>query len=782
MVGSLPNSNSKEVEKEDLFNPSLSVVGIEDFSLSFADSFLDFEYIKDWIDENPQSCKGMEKDLGGNPIGFSLENNAFEVFDEIPELGSAGIGEKIEVGKGLVGEEGGKLGSLGREKVELVGGEKGSEMGCQMFSDKIKVEEGIQGDEGVKMGGLRCLIEEEMGKVSLDGESNGLVSVRGEKVVGGDVRSVEAFNVVDSGTESGVVVGIETEDTNGEKSGNNGSDRDESDSDSDSESGDDSDTDSDSESDSESESSSSSSSSSSSDDDGEEEGKKAKGGNGGKGRKREDMEMEEGEIVASEPEEMVAWTDDEYDGDDSTDRAATMGPARSKNELTVLPPVPPVNVTLQPHHEIQPVGAVLSVLGAQVIVEGVEKHNPLNEGSVLWITKSMSPLGLVDEIFGPVKNPYYIVRFNSESEVPAGIQPGSSISFVPEFANHVLNDKSLYAKGYDASGANDEELGGEEEFSDDEKEAEYRKMLKNKKRGTSDDKVGNKKKDEKRLGNWSRNSKRGFTLNLHLPAARAELQVDHSRHHVPPIVVPPHQGNQLHSSSLGQGLPYQPGLAFPFAPPASNSGLSAGVPMDQGKESSSTRLGQALAYQPGLSPPFAQLALTCGFGETSGGANAIPFQQPQSMGLPQLPINGMHWVQQINQLYQMPNRLPFQQQINAIPNLPSNLVLSGSQSGFGAEPAMVPWPASLGQNTFSSPPFGMGIPAQQSSLPINVGEQAASSNISETGHNIGSRQHASFSGELDPSQRFSYGGGDGRKPHRRGGGRFRGGRGRQHRG
>lgn len=423
------------------------------------------------------------------------------------------------------------------------------------------------------------------------------------------------------------------------------------------------------------------------------------------------------------------------------------------------------------------------VLGAQVIVEGVEKHNPLNEGSILWITDSRSPLGLVDEIFGPVRNPYYIVRYNSESEVPAGIQPGSSVAFVPEFANHVLNDKSLYTKGYDASGANDEELLEEDEFSDDEKEAEHRKMLKNKKRGTNDEKVGNKKKDEKRSGNWSRNSKCDSTFNRHIPMERAKLQVDQSGLHVPPSVAPLHQGNQLPSPGLGQGLHSQPGLARPLAQLASNSGLSAtGAPLVHGNESCSLGLGQTLAYQPGLASPFAQLTLNSGFGASSSGTNAIPFQLPQCVGLPQLPTNSMHWVQQINQLYQMPsqNRFPVQQQINAAPILPSNLVFSGSQSGFGKEPALLSWPASLGQNTFSSPPFGVATPGQQASLPINVREQSAPSNISETSHNDGSRQHTSFSGELDTFQRFSYGGG--RKANSRGGGRFRGGRGRQHRG
>ncbi|KAF5199778.1 nuclear assembly factor, partial [Thalictrum thalictroides] len=144
-----------------------------------------------------------------------------------------------------------------------------------------------------------------------------------------------------------------------------------------------------------------------------------------------------------------------------------------------LSPVPPVDVTLdswnEPHHQTLPVGIILSIMDAKVVVEGVEKHNPLNEGSNLWITETRSPLGVVDDIFGPVKNPFYIVRYNSDQEVPAGICHGTPVSFVADFAEHVVNDNNLYKKGYDVSGENDKEISKEVEFSDDEKEAEYKR-------------------------------------------------------------------------------------------------------------------------------------------------------------------------------------------------------------------------------------------------------------------------------------------------------------------
>lgn len=41
--------------------------------------------------------------------------------------------------------------------------------------------------------------------------------------------------------------------------------------------------------------------------------------------------------------------------------------------LQVLPPVPPVNVTLQPHHQTQPVGVILSV----------RSHHPITKDQLM---------------------------------------------------------------------------------------------------------------------------------------------------------------------------------------------------------------------------------------------------------------------------------------------------------------------------------------------------------------------------------------------------------------
>ncbi|KAJ6801895.1 H/ACA ribonucleoprotein complex non-core subunit NAF1-like [Iris pallida] len=190
---------------------------------------------------------------------------------------------------------------------------------------------------------------------------------------------------------------------------------------------------------------------------------------------------EEGVIKGSETEETLFISDD--DDEEEGGPPVQKGPIRSKHELEDLPPVRSVEVSLEPHQQTIPLGVISSIFGSRVIIEGSEKHSALNEGSIIWITESRSPLGIVDEIFGPVKSPYYVIRYNSDEEVPTGISVGSAVSFVPEFAESVLNNKDLHKKGYDASGDNDEELSNEE-FSDDEKEAEYRKSLREQKRAT----------------------------------------------------------------------------------------------------------------------------------------------------------------------------------------------------------------------------------------------------------------------------------------------------------
>nr|CAN75706.1 hypothetical protein VITISV_031419 [Vitis vinifera] len=588
------------------------------------------------------------------------------------------------------------------------------------------------GGESMKFGNLGSLIEEEMGKVSLVGLEKD--SVR----VGGD------------GMESGHLVNnsdtLKTDDLV--------RDGDESESSSESES-------------STSSSSSSSSSRSGDDDDDpaeeeeekEEKEEKEEGGEEEKEVMGVEGEVEEGEIrddyghhdddleedddddeeeEEEEEEEMIAGSD--YDGEDDSCGNVKGGAIKSKNEIEALPPVPPLDVTLQPHHQTLPVGVVSSIIGAKVIVEGAEKHKPLTEGSILWITESRSPLGLIDEIFGPVKNPYYVVRYNSDSEVPAGINEGTFISFVPQFANHILNERNLYKKGYDASGENDEEVS-DVEFSDDEEEAEHKRTLKMIKRGTNDQKPGNKKNKRKKVKNRDGAWKNG----QHSTAAdqffddKHSKTPDHDQHHTPQVAA---------SSPFGVGQFFAGG---------------------------------------GLVPPYPQMAQVAGFIPPPSGiwaSGIMPCQQQQNTVFPNsFPRDTLPWPPQNHHPHPfqmpMPNGMLFQQQFDPGHAAFPNAVLSSGQANFFMRPTYPPWPGLGAQSGLNQAAFGMGLQGQHARPIISAGEQGALSSGLPMGQSCDVQPPAVTQGKIQASQQFNQRAsfGRGKKPFHRGGGRFAGGRG-----
>ncbi|XP_024184902.1 H/ACA ribonucleoprotein complex non-core subunit NAF1 [Rosa chinensis] len=508
MVGFTPEVDLDQASKLKLSKDPPDAVDPRPIDLSFVDSLLDFDSIETWFRDFP------------NP--------------DMAEAGTTTVvkSEPIDC----------EPGSVVKVKSEVGGG-------GQIVNGSEPIDCGLGGVVNVKSEvseNLRSSIEEELGKVSLVGGNEESLVLDSGNGVGEDLET----------KIEGVEGGIESESS---------------------------------ESESESSSAASSSSSSSSSDEDEEEREsddmdEEKDGEGNvkaeveKEGNEEACELEEGEISGAEQigdgsgdeddEEgaEVAWSDVDIFDEGDEEEEAIKGPIRSKNELEELPPVPSVNVTLEPHHQMLPVGVVLSVVGTKVIVEGVEKHNPLNEGSILWITESRSPLGLVDEIFGPVINPYYMVRYNTESEIPAGIEVGTPISFVQEFADHVLNNKDLYRKGYDASGANDEEVSDEAEFSDDEKEAEYKRLQKMTKRGMNDQNAGSKKNNRKRgknkMGPW----KNGQSSPQQTPP---------NQHHEHPSSAAPARRYGPSSSAVSQGLVSGRGSVRPFPGATQATGMNA---------------------------------------------------------------------------------------------------------------------------------------------------------------------------------------------------------------
>lgn len=401
----------------------------------------------------------------------------------------------------------------------------------------------------------------------------------------------------------------------------------------------------------------------------------------------------------------------------------------------------------------------------------MEKHNLLSEGSILWITEKRSPLGIVDKICAPVKNPYYIVRYNSKNEVPAGIQQGTLISFVSEFVNHVLNNGNLHKKRYDASVENDEELSDEAELADNEKEAECKRMQKVSKRVP----------------------KAQIVENMKVTKTKAKRKADQ------------HLSATQPNKRLGQ-VPSNQSQHFP---PSS---------LDPGNCSNSLHLFQAFSGGPGFVPMFPQVTQVPNLVAPSSGfwMNRFPFQPPHSMGFPNASThnNILQFQQNLaQQHYQMLffNRMPLQQQFSTGQMFPSNFVLPGGQPSFGAGATFTPmtpmmmgqynfgqFDAATTQNNFSRSQAAIYMQGQnainfsQAQAPVEMQGQHFPAFIS-TGHqgilltgcqseqNSNSQPLSNTAASTGDSQDLSNSVGVGlaSNSHRKGGEQFGGGRGRQ---
>ncbi|KAK9152615.1 hypothetical protein Sjap_000095 [Stephania japonica] len=572
--------------------------------------------------------------------------------------------------------------------------------------------------EGGNVGGGS--IEDEMGKVSLVAGCDKLGESRmdGIGVQSECLRELESVETGEgmSVARSGVGV-VAAEAMAGVGNGSREKDSDSSDSESESDSS------------SSSPLSAASSSSSSSDDEDEES---------------ENDEIEEGEI--KDIVEMIGGSDEDDEGEPK-------GPIRSKNETEVLPPVPRVDVTLQPQHQTLPVGVILTIMGTKVIVEGSEKHNPLNEGSILWITESRLPLGLVDEIFGPVKNPYYVVRYNSDQEVPPGIHEGTAVSFVSEFAVHVINDKNIYQKGYDASGENDEELGDNVEFSDDEKEAEYRKAQKMAKKCSNNKKLGNQEfveiKKFRGKGEFEKKNQPrappSMKATVQLPnGTNTHAQPTANQH--PSVLAQPSPPNQQMGSSIISSMVQLRNVPNPLqmqTPTSSFSSVST-LPFAQ------VQTGSCSSAPLNLLP----------FNGMWTNGMPIPPQLQMPMPFPNLvPMNLMPYQQQNYQFPQpFSNSLPIQQPFELGQGILPNVCFPYMQPNFPQGPP-ASWP-------------GIAFDQSQPQAVVERSQHGVSSNGPVDQSNE-IQQSLNVQGNLSDDHQFSIGSnsgrGRGRRPNNRGG-------------
>ena len=118
------------------------------------------------------------------------------------------------------------------------------------------------------------------------------------------------------------------------------------------------------------------------------------------------------------------------------------GPPKVKGELlpSDLPPIEDLHITV-PEYECLEVGTVSSIVDQMVVVKSKPNTAALDLDSILFLDKGQKPLGKVFDVIGPVMQPFYCVRFNSNDHIrEKNIEIGNPIFFAPrtEHTNFVF--------------------------------------------------------------------------------------------------------------------------------------------------------------------------------------------------------------------------------------------------------------------------------------------------------------------------------------------------------
>ncbi|XP_053392452.1 H/ACA ribonucleoprotein complex non-core subunit NAF1-like [Mercenaria mercenaria] len=162
---------------------------------------------------------------------------------------------------------------------------------------------------------------------------------------------------------------------------------------------------------------------------------------------------------------------------------------RTKGELQPedLPPLEELTITVDDTVVMVEVGNIKSIVGILVVIQSNENVPPLDDETILFV-EGHKVLGQVFEVFGPVKTPWYSVRFNEASNIEAkGLKEGMPVFCAPRedsFTKFVFVDSLKRVKGSDASWEDNNEPPEKHlDYSDDESERRAKAKRRNKKFG-----------------------------------------------------------------------------------------------------------------------------------------------------------------------------------------------------------------------------------------------------------------------------------------------------------
>ncbi|XP_044740125.1 H/ACA ribonucleoprotein complex non-core subunit NAF1 [Chrysoperla carnea] len=188
---------------------------------------------------------------------------------------------------------------------------------------------------------------------------------------------------------------------------------------------------------------------------------------------------------------------------------------KTELDLNDLPPIENLQISV-PESVCVELGSVVSIVEEQVVIAALPNMPPLDIDTVLFLNKGEETLGLIFDVFGPVNNPMYTVRFNNKEDIlNKNVKVGIQVYCAPttEHTSYVLVSDLMKIKGSDASWKEDQEPPANLlEYSDDEEERRMRAKRKNKQ--NNDDATSNEPSSTKQLSEFEkRKNERNLYLN-----------------------------------------------------------------------------------------------------------------------------------------------------------------------------------------------------------------------------------------------------------------------------
>ena len=211
----------------------------------------------------------------------------------------------------------------------------------------------------------------------------------------------------------------------------------------------------------------------------------------------ENYEEDEDRYALMDPEEQArilmqdGGTDDEG-GNKKTGTAGGIGLRTTNEKQEQVVPKPDLVVT--PDMKIEELGTVECAVEYTVVIKAKISgdYKVLDAGSLLCL-EDRSVIGVVADTLGRTQQPLYTVRFTNDAEIADSgcSETGKTVYYVEQHSKFVFTQPLRGVKGSDASNFHDEEVGDDElEFSDDEKEAEHKRQMKQQRQQTRLDYLG----------------------------------------------------------------------------------------------------------------------------------------------------------------------------------------------------------------------------------------------------------------------------------------------------